>query len=125
MSSFGEILSELRKDKPMNQKDLAEILHVSPGTVSNYENGIHLPDIEKLVEIADLFHVTTDYLLGRCDSKLSPDVFQELVTPKMSIGTFIHAIQQLPADRRDALCLILSDMQLRATINQYDERDKR
>ena len=125
MSSFGEILSELRRDKSISQKELAKILHVSPATVSNYENGIHLPDIEKLMELADLFHVTTDYLLGRCDINLSPNVFQEPITSERSIGSFIRTVQKLPLDRREALCLILGDMELRATIDQYEERDTR
>ena len=48
MARFGELLAELRKDSGMTQKQLAERLHVSVGTVSNYENGVHLPDLEKL-----------------------------------------------------------------------------
>lgn len=121
MSSFGEILSELRKDKSLSQKALADVLHVSSGTISNYENGVHLPDIEKLMEIASFFQVTTDYLLGRCDSNLSPDVFQESLGPGGNIGSFISAIQRLPSDRRDAIWLILSDMVFRAAIGQYSE----
>lgn len=71
MATFGEILAELRQDRNLTQKDLAKYLHVSPGTVSNYENNIHLPDLEKILILANYFGVTTDYLLGRTPFSLS------------------------------------------------------
>lgn len=100
MVKFGESLAELRKDKNMTQRDLAAILHVSVGTISNYEKGVHLPDIEKLVNLADFFAVTTDYLLGRCESCLSPDVFQEKITAETTVGDFVATLRQLPAERQ-------------------------
>lgn len=72
MVCFGEILADLRQDRRLTQRFLAEVLHVSVGTISNYENGVHLPDLEKLVEIANYFDVTTDYLLGRTPYNISP-----------------------------------------------------
>lgn len=57
MATFGEILAELRQDRNLTQKDLAKYLHVSPGTVSNYENNIHLPDLEKILILANYFGV--------------------------------------------------------------------
>lgn len=41
MASFGELLAELRRDKNMTQKQLAEILHVTAGTIANYEKDVH------------------------------------------------------------------------------------
>ena len=43
MERFGEILTELRQDRAWTQRQLAERLHVSIGTISNYENNNHLP----------------------------------------------------------------------------------
>ena len=68
MAQFNELLVELRQDRKMTQEELAQVLYVTSGTISNYENGVHLPDIEKLISLADFFDVTTDYLLGRCAS---------------------------------------------------------
>ena len=64
MAKFGEILQELRKDNGLSQQDLGKILHVTPGTISNYENNVSLPGVERLVEMADYFQVSTDYLLA-------------------------------------------------------------
>ena len=69
MAHLGELLAELRQDRGLTQDQLAEIISVSPGTISNYEDGRHLPDLDKLKMIADYFHVTTDYLLGRTSSQ--------------------------------------------------------
>lgn len=52
MAAFGDLLSELRRDKKMTQDDLAKVLFVSPGTISNYENNIHFPDVPKLIQMA-------------------------------------------------------------------------
>lgn len=62
---FGKTLQNLRIERGIFQKELAAALHLSVGTVSNYEEGVHFPDLEMLCRIADYFQVSTDYLLGR------------------------------------------------------------
>lgn len=120
MAKFGELLAELRQDRKMTQHALAEILHVTTGTISNYEKSVHFPDVEKLVILADYFHVTTDYLLGRCMCNLSPDVFEESVTEKKTVGELIQSFKQLPTDRKEALTLIMDDLAFRMVINHFE-----
>lgn len=48
----------------MTQEQLAEILNVTVGAVSKWENGVNRPDIELLPVLADVFHVSIDQLLG-------------------------------------------------------------
>ena len=62
---LGTIVSNLRKERNIGQKELAAYLHVSVSTICNYENGVHFPDPEQLCKIADFFDVSVDYLLGR------------------------------------------------------------
>ena len=123
MSKFGELLAELRLDRKMTQKDLAKMLFVSVGTISNYEKGVHFPDIEKLIDLADFFHVTTDYLLGRCESNLSPDVSSESVVGEKTVGDFITVLRQLPAENKKALALIINEMEFCMAVRQYDKRE--
>ena len=59
----GRILTELRKEKEIGQKELAVYLNVSVGTVSNYENDVHSPDLSTLCKLADFFGVSVNYLL--------------------------------------------------------------
>lgn len=58
-------LAMLRKVKDIPQKELAASLRLSVSTVSNYENGVHQPDLDTLCRLADFYEVSTDYLLGR------------------------------------------------------------
>lgn len=54
-----------RIKRKMTQKQLAEILSVTERHISRYESGNFYPTVEKLIKLADIFNVTTDYLLGR------------------------------------------------------------
>lgn len=67
---FGDNLTELRKMHGMTQEELAAKLNVSRQTVSKWEMGESLPDIEKSMAIAELFGVTLDNLV-RHDSEES------------------------------------------------------
>lgn len=122
MAKFGDIFSELRKDKGLKQADLAKILFVSPGTISNYENNTHYPDVEKLIEIANYFHVTTDYLLGRCSSPIPPDVFDERIAEDITFGRFIDETKKLSQNRRAALLQVLRDMTFCQSLVQHEKR---
>lgn len=122
MAHIGELLAELRQDKGMTQKELGQVLCVSPGTISNYENNIHLPDAEKLIALADFFHVTTDYLLGRTSSSVSSDMLQQSVTDSKTISDLLNTFIRLPHDRQQALALILSDLEINFMIDEYSKR---
>ncbi len=62
---IGNHIRTLRLARNMTQEDFANRINVAKSTVSAYENGSRLPSYDVLVKIADLFHVTTDNLLGR------------------------------------------------------------
>ena len=96
MAQFGEILAELRQDRGLTQRDLAKLFFVTPGTISNYEKGRHLPDAERLIKIADYFSVTTDYLLGRSSSNLPADVFSAPLLDDMTAGEMINSCRHYP-----------------------------
>ena len=61
---FKDNLLELRKLNDMSQEELADLIGVSRQTLSKYETGESLPDIEKCKLIADVFGVTIDSLLN-------------------------------------------------------------
>ena len=61
---LGSRINELRIASGWSQVQLAEKLNISKQTVSNWENENIQPSIEMLVRIANLFSVSTDYLLG-------------------------------------------------------------
>jgi len=62
--TFGQKIKELRRREEMTQENLAELLSISPQAVSRWETEMAMPDISLLPPLANLFGVTTDYLLG-------------------------------------------------------------
>lgn len=121
MAHLGELIAELRQDRGLTQKELGDILCVSSGTISNYENGVHLPDVDKVITLANYFHVTTDYLLGRTSSNLPVDMLQQTVTNEKTLGDVMASFAKLPANRQFALSLIISDMEVRQMIDTYSK----
>ena len=64
-NTLSENIKSLRLQNGMNQVDFAKKMCVTKQCVSNWENDNVLPSIEMLTRIADYFHVSTDFLLGR------------------------------------------------------------
>ncbi|EAC5135320.1 helix-turn-helix transcriptional regulator [Listeria monocytogenes] len=62
---FGNRLKQLRKNNNKTQEDISKILGISRGAYSHIENGRNEPDMETIVKLANIFGVSTDYLLGR------------------------------------------------------------
>jgi len=61
--TLSEKIQKLRKEKGLSQDQLALELNVSRQSVSKWELGDSMPDIPKILQLADFFQVTTDYLL--------------------------------------------------------------
>ncbi|MCM1044032.1 MAG: helix-turn-helix domain-containing protein [Candidatus Gastranaerophilales bacterium] len=68
--SIAKKLKYVRERRGVCQKELASYLKVSIGTISNYETGVHKPDLTTLGRIADFYGVSTDYLLERTNVPL-------------------------------------------------------
>ena len=63
MNKLGIKMAEKRKGLGMTQIEFAERMHVTRQTVSRWESGAAMPDIDKIGEIADILGVSCDYLL--------------------------------------------------------------
>lgn len=59
------MLFALKKRFRLSQAELGHIIYVSGGTISNYEKGVHYPDVEKLVRLADYFNVSIVLIIKR------------------------------------------------------------
>ncbi|WP_199624510.1 helix-turn-helix domain-containing protein [Paenibacillus alkalitolerans] len=69
---YGTRIRELRKARGMTMKQLGQRLSLAESTISGYENEIRKPDMDTLLQFADLFEVTVDYLLGRTEQPPAP-----------------------------------------------------
>lgn len=67
--NMGEKLKSLRLEKKLTQKQVADRIGLAISAVSSYESGSRYPSYEVLVQLARIFHVTTDYLLGMTDKR--------------------------------------------------------
>lgn len=79
---LAEKITEERKKNGWSQEELAERLSVSRQSVSKWESAQSIPDLQKIIRLAELFDVTTDYLLK---DELEPEQLEPLVTEKASV----------------------------------------
>lgn len=85
-------LRELRNKNGLTQNEIATKLSVSGQTILNWENGIYEPKIYQLIQLADLFNVSVDYLIGRKSNEQQIDnICKELET--ISKEEFIEFIR--------------------------------
>ena len=62
---YFQRLKDLREDRDLLQKDIAEILGISQTVYSRYERGAQTLPVMHLIKLADFYKTSTDYLLGR------------------------------------------------------------
>ena len=79
--------------------------------------------MEKLIALADFFHVSTNYFLGRTPIDLSVDVFQTPFTKDNTVGEVIKLMQHMTAERRHALLVILKDMEVSYMVDQIGQSE--
>lgn len=100
---LGELLAKLRKERGILQKELANYLNVTVATISNYEKGVHAPDYETLIKLADFFDISTDYLLQRTDYRSSISTLNERLLVDYKVCDLLNAILELDQKSMTAL----------------------
>lgn len=92
---FGKIISKLRAEKELNQRELASLLGVSSGAIGMWETGKRQPDLDTVKKIADVFNVSIDYLLGRTDNRNSIDNLEWRFPPVSNrLGTILKKYKE-------------------------------
>lgn len=61
---IADRIKQLREQNNMTQAELARKLHITRSAVNSWEMGISVPSTTLLMDLANLFHVSTDFLLG-------------------------------------------------------------
>ena len=67
MATFADRLKELRRERKLKQRELAEACGIQIRTYQDYEYGRVIPSITALISLADRYEVSLDYLVGRSD----------------------------------------------------------
>ncbi|MBQ3137281.1 MAG: helix-turn-helix transcriptional regulator [Clostridia bacterium] len=101
-------LKELRKKKNISQQQLADIIGVSQQSVNKYENHNVEPDISLLIELADFFGTSVDYLIGHSDinRKIEPVSPYDLNTDEAAL---IDTYRNLSAEEKESIHLIIKN----------------
>ncbi len=67
--SFGNNLKKIRQEHEMTQEELAKEINTSRSNIANYENDKNMPSIETLNNLSEVLNCSTDYLLGKSDTR--------------------------------------------------------
>ena len=95
-------LKKLREGKHMSQVQLAMRINASQSTVSSYETGERIPDANALIELAQIFGCSVDYLLGRSKIKYTADQLAMECLSQVE-AEFILSYRKLPVEKRNKL----------------------
>ncbi len=85
MNKLGTKIAEKRKSRGMTQIEFSERMHVTRQTVSRWEAGTAMPDIDKIGEIADILGVSCDYLL-------KDDAAETAEEPAKGVGKLLKSL---------------------------------
>lgn len=94
-------IKDIRIRKGLTQSEVASALGVSSVVYSRYENGKRQPSIDTLIQMADIFGVTVDYLLGRQD-------FEDSTLSEYELHLLIASRNADERAKQDALNMLLS-----------------
>ncbi len=83
--NFEYKLAELRRKKGLTQEELADKMGVTRQSVSKWESGQSLPDLEKIIKLSELFEVTTDYLIKDENNRFTNNFNNEVLKRQISL----------------------------------------
>ena len=93
LQKIGTFLKDLRKEKGLTQEQLAETLNVSRRTVSRWETGNNMPDLDLLMEIVDLYEVDLREMLNG-ERKSEDKMNKELEETVLQVAEYTNADKQ-------------------------------
>lgn len=94
---LADRLKNLRKEKGLYQKDVAEEIGLTASAIGFYEQGKRKPDNDTLQRLADYYDVSTDYLLGRTNERSSADKIKKALSEDEELLEFWDELK----DRED------------------------
>lgn len=95
-TNFSDKIQNLRKEKNFSQEELGEKLDVSRQSVSKWESGLAMPEVDKLIMLSEIFGVTTDYLLKNGEAAANNrESFAKEEMPVYKIKRLVYDIRAL------------------------------
>lgn len=101
MKELRELIRDLREDHDLKQKAVAKYLNIAQQTYSNYENGRRAIPVWVVPELAKLYQVSADYLLGMDEGYYGSANPNDLYLANITVHEVVYDIQRLkPQSRR-------------------------
>ena len=123
--NFSETLKHLREDAGYTQEELAKTLSVSKTTISHYEIGLNMPNIVTLLQIADLFNVSLDYLMGRLSVRMPHDIMHKQFVKGTNNASLIERLNTLDTKHRQIIIDLLNCVEADNYLNNARSQIKR
>ena len=98
---------ELRKEKGVTQTELGNAIGVGAYTISKWERGKFVPDIESLIALANYFECSIDYLVGREDDFGNITVNKSITSENEKI---LDKINKLPEEKRKIVLSLIDTL---------------
>ena len=98
--AFGLRLKEFRNQRRWTQKEVAARIGIKLSQFNKYEAGIHMPPSDKLLQLAEMYATTTDYLLTGATSDMQP------INNVRHMERF-QALAQCPLEEQDAVIRLI------------------
>lgn len=118
----SERLKECRIKRGIQQDEMARLLKTNTSTMSRIENGKKQPDPEMIIMMAELFNVSTDYLLGLVEDPQSThdEYLKEALKKYEFIGSFFseEKLKELPQERLENVIKYMDEQYKLAKIEE-------
>lgn len=111
MDGFAQRLTNLRENRGLQKKQLADILNVSISCISQYEKGSSMPGYDILLAMARYFNVTVDYLLGNEDATKRYQLGEEFVSG-VTYHSLLNCCAHVPEKNRALLVKLVDALQV-------------
>ena len=92
--SVAERITQLRKDQNMNQAQLAKLMDVSRQAVSKWENGLAVPDMSRMIQLAELLNTDVEYLATGQHTILRAE--PQIITVEKPVEVFRETVREVP-----------------------------
>lgn len=116
--AFGARVKALRKQRKWTQKELAAKLGVRFPQLNKYECGLHVPPMEKLIHLAEIFDTTVDYLLTGNRSEERP-------LHNLRLLERFRELESFPAEDQEVVIKLLDAMIVKRKVEGALEPFKR
>lgn len=123
--AFGDKLKQLRENRNMKQKELADLLFLKQSSISDYENNKSTPNGEIINSIANIFNVSADYLLGiETPDKSKLDKTIEETIEELKTEDTLHFMKNGDIDEETARLLKIAMKNAIKTVDDMTKKDK-